>query len=277
MNDVVKKETLGPGIKLLEVRAPEIARKARAGQFVILRVTQEGERIPLTIADYSEGQGTIHLVFQEVGKTTRELGQLEVGDRILDLIGPLGRPSEIERWGTVVCIGGGIGVAPIYPIAKAAKQAGNRVISIIGARSKELLFWEDAMRATSDDVIVTTDDGSYGRPGVVTQPLREMLDGPERLDLVFAIGPAIMMKFVAATTLPYGVKTVVSLNSIMIDGTGMCGGCRVSVNGQTKFVCVDGPDFDAHQVDFDLLMARQRAYLEEEKVALERCRLDAGQ
>ena len=275
MNEILQKEVLGPDIKLIEVSASHIARKAQAGQFVILRVSEEGERIPLTIADCSRRRGTIGLVFQEVGKTTKDLGRLDVGDRILDLIGPLGHPTQIERYGTVVCVGGGIGIAPIYPITKALKQAGNRITSIIGARNKDLLFWEEKMRAVSDELIVTTDDGSYGRHGLVTQPLKELLDGPQRTDLVFAVGPAVMMKFVARTTEPYHVRTLVSLNSIMIDGTGMCGGCRVSVDGRTKFVCVDGPDFDAHQVDFDLLMARQRAYLEEEKIALHTCRLES--
>ena len=274
MNEIVEKEVFSPDVKCMEISTPEIARKAQAGQFVILRVSEEGERIPLTIADYDRDRGTIQLVIQEVGKTTKDLGQLEVGDRILDLIGPLGHPSEVEQYGTVVCVGGGIGIAPIYPIARALKEVGNKVISIIGARNKELLFWEDRMRSVSDELIVTTDDGSYGRHGLVTQPLKELLDGPERIDLVFAIGPAIMMKFVAKTTEPYHVKTLVSLNSIMIDGTGMCGGCRVSVDGRTKFVCVDGPDFDGHQVDFDLLMARQRIYLEEEEISLHRCQLE---
>lgn len=273
MNEILRKEILGPEVKLMAVSAPDIARKAQAGQFVILRVSEEGERIPLTIADYDPAAGTIVLVLQEVGKTTTDLGRLVVGEGILDLIGPLGHPTRIERYGTVVCVGGGIGIAPIYPIARALKQVGNEVVSIVGARTKDLLFWEDRMRAVSDELVVTTDDGSYGRKGLVTEPLKELLEGPRGVDLVFAIGPAIMMKFVAKTTQPYQVRTLVSLNSIMIDGTGMCGGCRVSVDGRTKFVCVDGPDFDAHQVDFDLLMARQRAYLEEEKVARHRCRL----
>ena len=273
MNGILRKEILGPEVKLMAVSAPDIARKAQAGQFVILRVSEEGERIPLTIADYDPAAGTIVLVFQEVGKTTTDLGRLVVGEGILDLIGPLGHPTRIERYGTVVCVGGGIGIAPIYPIARALKQVGNEVVSIVGARTKDLLFWEDRMRAVSDELVVTTDDGSYGRKGLVTEPLKELLEGPRGVDLVFAIGPAIMMKFVAKTTQPFQVKTLVSLNSIMIDGTGMCGGCRVSVDGRTKFVCVDGPDFDAHQVDFDLLMARQRAYIEEEKIARHRCRL----
>jgi ferredoxin--NADP+ reductase len=274
MNEILVKEVFSPDVKYMEVHTPDIARKAQAGQFVILRVSEEGERIPLTIADYDSDRGTIQLVVQEVGKTTKDLGQLEVGDRILDLIGPLGHPSEIEQYGTVVCVGGGIGIAPIYPIARALREAGNKVISIIGARNKDLIFWEDKMRTVSDALTVTTDDGSYGRHGLVTQPLKELLDAPDPVHLVFAIGPAIMMKFVAKTTEPYHVKTLVSLNSIMIDGTGMCGGCRVSIDGRTRFVCVDGPDFDAHQVDFDLLMARQRIYKEEEETSLHRCKLE---
>lgn len=269
MYEIVAREELAPVTKLLEIRAPVVARKAQAGQFVIVRVHEEGERIPLTIADYDRERGTITLVFQEVGKTTMHLGTKQVGECLASFTGPLGLPSEIERYGTVLCVGGGVGIAPIYPIARALREAGNTVLSIIGARSKDLLFWEEKMRAVSDELIVCTDDGSYGRKALVTIPLKEMLEGGRSIDRIWAIGPAIMMKFCALTTQPFGVPLIVSLNSIMVDGTGMCGACRVEVGGQTRFVCVDGPEFDGHQVDWDQLLARQRIYLEQEKQALE--------
>jgi len=277
---ILVKEDLGPVNKLMVIEAPEVARKAKAGQFVIVRIHEEGERIPLTIADYDCQAGTITLIFQEVGKTTIHLGTLKEGDELISFVGPLGLPSQIENYGTVVCVGGGVGIAPIFPIARALREAGNHLISIIGARQKELLFWEDKMRSVSDELIVCTDDGSYGRKALVTQPLKELLETRNDVGRIWAIGPAIMMKFTALTTQPFGVHTEVSLNSIMVDGTGMCGACRVEVGGKTRFVCVDGPEFDGHQVDWDLLLARQRTYLEEENLAREKfeheCRALAG-
>jgi ferredoxin--NADP+ reductase len=263
------REDLVPGIHLFKIAAPRVAKKAQPGQFVVIRIDEKGERIPLTIADWDRGDGTMTIVFMEVGTTTARLAQLGAGDSIADFVGPLGLPTHIEKLGTVVCVAGGVGAAPIAPIARALKQAGNKVISILGARSKDLLFWEDKLRSASDQLIVTTDDGSYCRKGVVTEPLKELLGGSEKIDLVVAIGPVVMMKFCAKTTQPFGVKTIVSLNPIMVDGTGMCGCCRCEVGGATKFACVDGPDFDGHQVDWDLLLARQRIYLDEEKRSFE--------
>jgi ferredoxin--NADP+ reductase len=249
--------------------APAVARKARAGQFVVVRIDEKGERIPLTIADYDEKEGTVTIVFMEVGATTARLALLKEGDAIADFVGPLGVPAEIEKFGTVACVAGGVGAAVVAPIARALKKAGNKIITILGTRSKELLFWDDVLKASSDEMIVTTDDGSYGRKGVVTEPLKELLESGQKIDRVVAIGPVVMMKFCALTTLPFGVKTIVSLNPIMVDGTGMCGCCRVAVDGETKFACVDGPDFDGHKVDWDLMAARQRIYLGEEKCAYE--------
>jgi ferredoxin/flavodoxin---NADP+ reductase len=250
------------------IEAPAVAAACLPGQFIILRIDEEGERIPLTIADFDRDAGTITIVVQAIGKTTRQLQKLGKGDSLANFIGPLGIPSEIEKVGTVVVAGGGIGVAPIYPIARALKEAGNKIISIVAARNQSLLLWEDRMREISDELIVTTDDGSRGRHCLVTEPLKELCEAGD-VDLVYAIGPGVMMKFCAKTTEPYGVKTLVSLNSIMVDGTGMCGACRCSVGGETKFVCVDGPEFDGHQVDFDLLLARQRQYLPQEKESLD--------
>jgi ferredoxin--NADP+ reductase len=264
---ILEREDLVPGIHLFKMAAPAVASKARAGQFVVVRIDEKGERIPLTIADWDSGKGTVTIVFMEVGATTARLALLKKGDSIADFVGPLGVPAEIGNYGTVVCVAGGVGAAPVAPIARALKKAGNNIITILGARSKDLLFWEDVLASTSDRMIVTTDDGSYGRKGVVTLPLKEILDSGEKIDRVIAIGPVVMMKFCSLTTAPTGVKTVVSLNPIMVDGTGMCGCCRVSVGGETKFACVDGPDFDGHQVDWDLLAARQRIYLGEEKCA----------
>lgn len=269
MYRITAREDLAPVTKLLKIKAPQVARKAKAGQFVVVRVNERGERIPLTIADYDRESGELDLVFQEVGKTTKLMGTLGVGDELASLTGPLGRPTEIENCGTVVCIGGGAGIAAIYPIARALREAGNTVLSIIGARSEELLFWEDKMRSVSDELIVCTDDGSYGRKALVTEPLKELVSADRKVDAVWAVGPAIMMKFCALTTQPFGVKTIVSLNSIMVDATGMCGACRVEVGGETRFVCVDGPEFDGHQVDWALLLERQRIYLEQEKRAVE--------
>lgn len=264
MNKIIKKEILSDDVKLFVIEAPEIAQKAQPGQFIILRIDEKGERIPLTIADFSQEKGTVTIIFQEVGYTTRRLGKLNESDQILDFIGPLGKPSDVKKIGTVVCVGGGIGIAPVYPIARKLKQLGNIIISIIGARNKDLLFWEDKMCDISDELIITTDDGSYGKKSFVTNALKEIIDRGTHIDEVLAIGPVIMMKAVSQLTRSYNIKTVVSLNPIMVDGTGMCGGCRVEVAGQKKFCCVDGPEFDAHQVDFDILMKRQMTYKEEE-------------
>jgi len=269
MNEIVLKKTLSPEIKLYKVKAPLIAKKRRAGQFVIIRLGEVGERVPLTIADSDPQEGTITLVVQEVGATTRKMGTYREGDRFLDVVGPLGQPTEIKKYGTVVCVGGGVGNAVVYPIAKAMKAEGNRVISIIGARTKDLLVLEDEARQVSDELYVTTDDGSYGEHGFVTDRLAKLLGEEKNVGLAVAIGPAIMMKAVCDLTRNHGIHTVVSLNSIMVDGTGMCGACRVEVGGQTKFVCVDGPEFDGHQVNFELLMARLRMYLPEEKKAMD--------
>jgi NAD(P)H-flavin reductase len=266
---ILFREDLVPSIHLFKVSAPAVAKKAKPGQFVVVRIDEKGERIPLTLADWDREEGSLTLVFMEVGTTTARLAQLKAGDAIADLVGPLGLPTHIEKFGTIVCVAGGVGAAPISPIGRELKKAGNKIISILGARSKELLFWEDRLRRFSDQLTVTTDDGTYGRKGVVTEPLKELLEGGEKIDLVVAIGPAVMMKFVSKTTAPFGVKTIVSLNPIMMDGTGMCGVCRVAVGGITKFACVDGPDFDGHQVDWDLLLARQRIYLDEERRSLE--------
>jgi ferredoxin--NADP+ reductase len=271
MFEILEKETFAPDIKYMVISAPEIAHKALPGHFVVVLTGENSERIPLTIADYDRAKGTITLVFQEVGKSTYQMGGFKVGDRFLNVIGPLGRPSELDKVKRVVCVGGGIGVAPVYPIARGFKEKGAEVISIIGARTKDLLIFEDRMREVSDELIVCTDDGSYARKALVTMPLDEVLKREDRpVDRVVAIGPAIMMKFCALTTHPYKVETVVSLNAIMVDATGMCGACRVEVGGSTKFCCVDGPEFDAHKVDYDLLMKRQAQYLEEERIALDR-------
>ena len=264
MAKIAEKRNLSPEIVRLKVIAPEISEKRKAGQFVILRVHERGERIPLTIVDSDPKEGTVTLVFQVVGKTTHALSLLEEGDEILDFAGPLGKPTDIEHFGTVAVVGGGIGIAVAYPIAKAMKSAGNRVLSIIGARSKDFLVLEEEVRSVSDEIIVTTDDGSYGRKGLVTDPLQEWLETRE-LNQVIAIGPVPMMRALSESTRPYGVKTVVSLNPIMVDGTGMCGACRVSIGGRTKFACVDGPEFDGHEVDFADLALRLTAYRDHEK------------
>ena len=266
---IISRETLGTKIHLFKIEAPAIARKALAGQFVVIRIDERGERIPLTLADWDGKEGTVTVVFMEAGATTSRLALLKAGDSIADFVGPLGIPSHIDKFGTVVCVAGGFAAAVIGPIARALKDKGNKIVSILGARNKDLLFWEDRLRSVSHRLMVTTDDGTYGRKGVVTGPLKELLEGEEKVDRVIAIGPTIMMKFCAQTTQPFGVKTIVSLNPIMVDGTGMCGCCRVSVGGVTKFACVDGPEFDGHQVDWELLLTRQRIYLEEEKRSLE--------
>jgi ferredoxin--NADP+ reductase len=278
MFKIVEKRMLEPNVGWFRIEAPQIAKKRKPGQFVILRIDDTGERIPLTIADSDPEKGMIVLICQSVGKTSTQLNQLQTGDVIQDIAGPLGKPSHLENFGTAVCVGGGVGIAVAYPIAKALKENGNKVISILGARTKELLILENEMRGVSDEVRITTDDGSYGTKGFVTDALKKLID-EQQVDFVLAIGPTIMMKAVSNLTKALKIKTMVSLNPIMIDGTGMCGGCRVSVDGRTRFVCVDGPEFDAHQVDFDLLMLRQRMYVDEEKQSLkqfeEECKLDA--
>jgi len=269
---IVRAETLAPGIRRLEIEAPRIARKQKPGQFVILRVYEQGERIPITIQKSDPQRGTIDIVVQSVGKTTHLLNNLEAGAAILDVCGPLGHPSEIERFGTVVVIGGGVGAAMAYPTAAALKKAGNFVISIVGARDKETLILEQEIRAVSDLLIITTNDGSYRSKGFVTDRLRELIEsGGMRVDRVLAIGPIPMMKAVADMTRPIEIPTIVSLNPIMLDGTGMCGGCRVLVGGKSRFACVDGPEFDAHLVDFDTLMHRNTTYRDAEKLSMARC------
>jgi ferredoxin--NADP+ reductase len=282
MYKILEKEIFSEATKLMVIEAPHVARNAKAGQFIIIRIDEHGERIPLTIADYDKKAGTITIIFQEVGKSTKHLGMLNAGDAVASFAGPLGHPTEIENFGTVVCVGGGVGIAPIYPIARALKEAGNRVLSIIGARNQSLLFWEDKMRAVSDELIVCTDDGSYGRKALVTDPLKEILDAQkDKVAKIWAIGPAIMMKFVAQATKPYNVPTIVSLNTIMIDGTGMCGGCRVLLEEGAQFVCVDGPEFNGHKVDWDNLLSRLSFYRPQEQAAMERwqhkCNLDAAE
>jgi ferredoxin--NADP+ reductase len=269
MNEVLERIQLASNVVRIKVKAPVIAAKRKAGQFIVLRThAAHSERIPLTIADADPKAGTITLVFQLVGKSTAELAELKIGDSIHDLVGPLGKPTHVEKIGHVVCVGGGIGIAPLHPIAQVMKAAGNRVTSILGARTKELIIMEEDLRRASDRVIIVTDDGTYGEQGFVTSALEKIIpQGP--IDLVVAIGPAIMMKMVCKVTEPAKIKTVVSLNTIMVDGTGMCGCCRVSVGGVTHFVCVDGPEFDGHKVDFDGMMHRQRIYIEQERQSYE--------
>lgn len=273
MNRIVSKRLLANDLCELEFEAPHIARGHKAGQFLVLQADHDwGERIPLTIADANESAGTVTVVFQAVGATTIKLARFNPGDCIPDVLGPLGNPSDVRKFGRVVLCGGGIGVAPIHPIAQAMRAAGNHVTSILAARTKDLVIFENRMRAASDEVIVCTDDGSYGRKGLVTAPLKEMCESATPPDRVIAIGPPVMMKFCAATTKPFGIPTIVSLNTIMIDGTGMCGGCRVMVGGKMKFVCVDGPDFDGHEVDWDNMMKRMRAFRPFEEEARRRVR-----
>ncbi len=280
MHEIVSKELLGPDIHRYRITAPEVAKYRKPGQFVIVRICDEGERIPLTIADSDPDEGTVTLVVQAVGKSTVQMSHLEVGDTIPDLTGPLGKPTHIEKVGSVLCVGGGIGNAPLYPITKALKEAGNRIISILGARSENLLILVEEMNSVSDEVIITTDDGTRGMKGLVTDAIRMVADRGEQIDQVFAIGPPVMMKFVSLLTKELRIPTVVSLNPIMIDGTGMCGGCRITVDGETKFACVDGPEFDGHGVDFDELQKRLSSYLEHEAEAMEHfeeCRCRSGQ
>ena len=265
-----KREMAEKTVCHFKVQAARIARKAKPGQFIVLRANETGERVPLTMAGTDASGGTIDLIFQVVGKSTALLRTLNVGDTIADIIGPLGRPTHIENLGKVVCVGGGTGVAVMYPITKAYKDAGNHVTAIIGARTKDLLILEEEMGAASHELRVTTDDGSYGHHGFVTDVLRKILDEQKDVKLIAGIGPVPMMKFLCKLTKEYGVKTIVSLNPIMVDATGMCGACRVTVGGRTKFVCVDGPEFDGHEVDYDELVKRQRAYLPQEKLSMDK-------
>lgn len=259
MNKIVKKEHFSANVVKLVVEAPLIARSRRPGHFVIVIADEKGERIPLTIADSDPVGGTITLVVQAIGESTRAICALNEGDSLHDVVGPLGRATEIHNYGTVVCCGGGVGVAPLLPIIKALKEAGNRVISVLAARTKDLIILEEQVSEYSDEVIIMTDDGSYGRQGLVTHGVESVIER-EKVDMVVTIGPAIMMKFVALTTLKHNVPTMCSLNTIMVDGTGMCGACRVTVDGKMKFVCIDGPEFDAHKVDFDEMISRLKSY-----------------
>jgi len=280
-NEILENMRIAPEVNRYRIYTPDIAKVQRAGQFVIIRIDDHGERIPLTIADADPDRGELILIVQEVGKTTAHLATLKAGDRLKDIVGPLGSPTHINNFGTVVMVGGGIGIAPCYPIAKAMKKAGNHIVTILGARTKDLLIMEDEMRKTSDEVNICTDDGSYGAKGLVTDLLKNYIEEQGNPDLSVAIGPVIMMKFVVETLRPYQIPVIVSLNPIMIDGTGMCGGCRVEVGGETKFVCVDGPEFDGYAVNFDLLMRRLTLYRKQEHEAYElfkrshRCQIEA--
>lgn len=274
---IVRKEVYSPVTYMWEVEAPDVARAAQPGHFLMVRMSEEGERIPLTVADFDRRRGTVTVVIQAVGKSTREMMQLQEGDTILDFIGPLGEASRIERRSRVILVGGGLGVAPVYPQLRAFKELGSTTLSIIGFRTKSLVFWEERFRTVSDELHIATDDGSYGHQGFVSQVLQRLLEQHRDTEEVVAIGPLPMMRACCDVSRPFGVRTMVSLNSIMVDGTGMCGSCRVTVGGKLKFACVDGPDFDGHQVDFDELMRRQRRFQREEQESLERyneeCRL----
>jgi ferredoxin--NADP+ reductase len=271
---IVEKTFLQEIVVKMVIEAPEIARKRKEGKFVVLMIDDKGERIPLTIVDSDSEKGTITIIYQIVGKTTAKMAQMEKGDFILNILGPLGHPTEIENFGTAVVVGGGVGIGVAYPIAAALKKAGNKVISIIGARTKDIPILEDDMRNVSDQLLVATDDGSYGFHGFVSAVLQNLIDSKEKIDIVYAIGPVPMMRVLANVTKPYGLKTIVSLNPIMVDATGMCGACRVSVGGKTKFGCVDGPEFDGHEVDFNLLITRLRMYTDQEKQAMEKYRCE---
>ncbi|TFG47386.1 MAG: sulfide/dihydroorotate dehydrogenase-like FAD/NAD-binding protein [Candidatus Brocadiia bacterium] len=269
MYKIIDKQTLGSNLTLYEIEAPRIAKTRKCGQFAIVRSFKHSERIPLTVADVNYEKGTITLIVQTVGKSTLEMAQLQKGDSFQDVAGPLGKPSHIEKYGTVVVIGGGLGTAVVYPQVIALRELGNRIISIIGARTKELLILQDMLEAVSDRLIITTDDGSIGKKGLVTDALQELIDDPDTsVDAIYCAGPVIMMKAVSNLTRPFNIPTIVSLNPIMVDGTGMCGGCRVTVNGQRKFACVDGPEFDGHQVDYDELMDRLTTYKNHEEKSL---------
>lgn len=271
--EILYKEEIAPQIKRMIINAPLIAKKARAGQFVILRVDEQGERFPLTLVDWSPEKGTITLIFQEVGVSTIKLGKLNAGDYIEDIVGPLGNPTEIAKYGHVAVIGGGVGTALIYPWVRSLKEAGNHITTIIGARSSSLLLLEKELSELSNEIYISTDDGTRGVKGFTSDILRHLLEKGRRFDLVMAAGPVLMMRAIAETTRPHNIKTIISLNPIMVDGTGMCGSCRVTVGGKTRFACVDGPDFDAHKVDFNELMNRLRAYQNEERIALQRISL----
>ncbi len=262
-------QILGPNVQQITIFAPEIAEKAKAGQFVILRIDDEGERIPLTLVKWNAEEGTITLIFQEVGRSTKKLATLQLGDEVLNIAGPLGKPSDIKHYGLVAVVCGGVGTAAAYPIAKALKDANNNVVSIVGARNQSLLILEEEMRRISNELFISTDDGSKGTKGFVSDVLRSLIANGYNFDIVYAIGPPIMMKTTSEVTRPYKIKTVVSLNPIMVDGMGMCGACRVTVNGNTKFACTDGPEFDGHQTNFEELMKRLKAYPSEEKTAID--------
>ena len=270
MYEIVKAEKLNPDVTRLEIKAPHIAKRAKAGQFVMITVDEHGERVPLTMADISPAKGTVTIVAQEVGKTTRQMGKLKTGDKVFSLVGPLGLPTELHKYGTIVCIGGGIGLALMYPVVKALKEAGNTTVNIIGARNEKLLIYEDEIKSVSDEFYLCTDDGSKGHKGFVSDILKKLIADGRKIDMVYAVGPIIMMKVIANITRPYGIKTIVSVNPIMVDGTGMCGSCRIIVKGETKFGCVDGPEFDGHDVDFENLTARNKRYLAEEQISLRR-------
>ena len=264
MYKILVKQELVPNIHLVKFSSPDIAKKARPGQFVIITIDEKGERIPLTIADWDQKEGSITIVFMEVGTTTQRFALFNTGDSVASVVGPLGIPAHIEKYGTVVCVGGCYGIAAIMPIARAMKEAGNKVISVIEARSKYLLYWEDELKRVSDKLVISTGDGSYAPQGWIPDQLTHIIDGGEKVDLIFAIGCTYMMKLTSDASRPFGIKTIVHLNSIMVDGTGMCGCCRVSVGGETRFACVHGPEFDGHQVDWDVLLSRQRSYQDEE-------------
>ena len=270
MFKILEKQLLGPKIQGIVLSAPLVAQKAEPGQFVMVRVHKKGKRIPLSLADFNPQQNTITIVFQEIGKTTHQLGELGEGDSVPDLLGPQGNPTEISNFGNVVVVGGGIGVAPVFPLARKLKEAGNHVTAILGYRSKEYLFWEKKLRSVSDQSLIATNDGSYGKKGFVTDVLAELIASGKKIDRVLAIGPAVMMKAISDLTRTSGIKTIVSLNSRMVCGMGMCGACRVTVNNETRFTCMDGPDFDGHQVDFAELMKRLDTYKEEEKIVFEK-------
>ena len=274
MNEIIEKIDLSENVVKMVVSAPAVAKKRQAGQFIVLMVDEKGERIPLTIVDSDPEKGAITLIFQVAGKTTAALARLAVGDKLANLLGPLGNPTETKNFGHVVCVGGGVGVGVIYPIAKALKQAGNRITSIIGARTKDLLILEEEMRQVSDRLIVATDDGTYGFHGFVSAVLQNLIDEGEKIDRVFSIGPVPMMRVICNVTKPYAIPTTVSLNAIMVDATGMCGACRVSVAGKTRFTCVDGPEFDGHQVDFDLLTSRLKMYSDQECQSMDKYRCE---
>ena len=274
MYEVVSNQEIAPSVVRMEISAPLIARKRKPGQFVVVRASEEAERVPFTLVDSDPDKGTITLIIQVVGVSSREIVSVKEGEALADVVGPLGRPTHIRKIGIVVSIGGGVGTAVAYPIAKAMKEAGNEVIGIVGARSKDLIILEDEMRRFCDEIIVCTDDGSYGRHGFVTDALKDLISSGKAIDLVLAVGPVIMMKVVCDVTREHGIPTTVSLNPIMVDGTGMCGGCRVEIGGETKFACVDGPEFDGHQVNFDTLIKRLSTYKDLEQQAEHECKLD---